>query len=69
MSDAEIERLFRAIEALRDDLHKLDIKITEIETREDAARMSKSDLYKIVTVSATIVSTATAIAMQIFDRL
>lgn len=76
MSDAEVERLFRAIEALRmdvqgyrTDLHELDKKITEIEAREDARHMSKGDIYKFIGAATMIISTATAIAVQIFNRL
>lgn len=76
MSDAEVERLFRAIEALRvdvlayrDDLHKLDLKLMEIETREDARAMSKGDLYKFIGVSTAIISTATAIATTVLSRI
>lgn len=76
MSDAEVERLFRAIEALRldvqayrDGLHELDIKIAEIETREDARHMSKSDIYKFVAVAAAVISTASALATTFLSRI
>lgn len=76
MSEAEVERLFRAIEALRidvqmyrSDIHKLDIKVAELEGREDARAMSRGDVYKFIGISTAIISTATAIATTIFSRI
>lgn len=76
MSEAEVERLFRAIEALRvdvvgykDALHELDKKITEIETREDERHMSKAEIYKFLALATAVISTATAVATQIIGRI
>lgn len=76
MSEAEVERLFRAIEALRldvvsykDDLHELDKKLIEMEAREAQRAMTKAQLYKIIGVACTLVSTTTAVLMNVLGRI
>lgn len=76
MSEAEVERLFRAIEALRIDMqayrqefHELDVKIAEMEAREDARHMSKADIYKFLGLATMIISAATSIVTAFVLRI
>lgn len=76
MSEAEVERLFRAIEALRtdvqdyrNDLHTLEVKLAEMETREEQRSMSKSQVYRFLFFATAVISTSTAIVVQLVDRI
>jgi hypothetical protein len=76
MSEAEVERLFRAIEALRldvqeyrQDLHELEKKLVEMEARENQRSMSKAQIYKVIVLACTLVSTTTAVMMNVLDRI
>jgi len=76
MSEAEVERLFRAIEALRNDvqeyradLHALEMKLVEMEAREDQRSMSKSQVYRLLFAATAIISTTTAVATQFVSRI
>jgi uncharacterized membrane protein len=76
VSEAEVERLFRAIEELRrdvaayrNDLHDLEMKLVEMEAREDQRSMSKSQVYRLVFAAAAIISTTTAVATQIISKI
>jgi uncharacterized membrane protein len=76
VSDAEVERLFRAIEALRldmqeyrHDVHQLEIRFAEIDARSDQRDMTKAQVYKIIGLSAGVVSTLTAIITQLLNRM
>lgn len=76
MSEAEVERLFRAIEALRldvaeyrSDLHEIEKKIVEMEARESQRSMTRIQLYKLVILACTLVSTSTAVLMQFLERI
>jgi len=76
VSEAEVERLFRAIEALRTDvqeyrtdLHQLEMKLVEMEAREDQRSMSKSQVYRLLFAMTAVISTTTAIVTQIVGRI
>lgn len=69
MSDAEIERLFRAIESLREDLHKMDVKIVKMEEQERARGMTKAEVYKILGLATMVISTATAVITNLLGQM
>lgn len=84
MSDAEIERLYRALTALQDEvkgyradlngrLRKLEVASAEVETREETREefraANKKHLYATIIVVTAIVSTASALFAQIAGRI
>jgi hypothetical protein len=80
MSEGEVERLFRAIEALRvevqsyrenqnERLTKLSEKVTTLETLEKERTMSRKQIYTLVGIATGVVSATTVIVTSIIDRL
>ncbi len=80
MSDAEIERLYRALTALqeevkgyRDDLNgrlrRLERHRIESDTREEFRTASKKHMYATIIVVTAIVSTASALFAQVVGRI
>jgi len=84
MSDAEIDRLYRALTSLQDEvkgyradlngrLRKLEVASAEVETREETREefrsTSRKNLYATIVIITTIVSTASAIFVQIANKL
>lgn len=80
MSEGEVERLFRAIEALRvevqsyretqnDKIEVLKEKVTTLETLEKERTMSRKQIYALVGVVTAVVTTTTVIVTSIIDRV
>lgn len=80
MSEGEVERLFRAIEALRVEIHsyretqdtkftKLNEKVTALETLEKQRTMSRRQIYTLVGVATGVISATTVIITNIIDRM
>ena len=80
MSEGEVERLFRAIEALRvevqsyretqnDKIEALKEKVTTLETLEKERTMSRKQIYALVGVVTAVVTTTTVIVTSIIDRV
>lgn len=80
MSEGEVERLFRAIEALRvevqsyresqnEKIDKLREKVTTLETLEKERTMSRRQIYALVGVATGVVSATTVIVTSILDRI
>lgn len=80
MSEGEVERLFRAIEALRievqsyretqnDKIEALKEKVTTLETLEKERTMSRRQVYTLVGVATGVISATTVIVTNLIDRL
>lgn len=80
MSEGEVERLFRAIEALRvevqsyresqnEKIEALKEKVTTLETLEKERTMSRKQIYALVGVVTAVVTTTTVIVTSIIDRV
>ena len=80
MSEGEVERLFRAIEALRvevqsyresqnEKIEALKEKVTTLETLEKERTMSRKQIYTLVGVVTGVVTATTAIVTSLIDRL
>lgn len=80
MSEGEVERLFRAIEALRvevqsyretqnDKIEALKEKVTTLETLEKERTMSRKQIYTLVGIATGVVSATTVIVTAVIDRL
>lgn len=80
MSEGEVERLFRAIEALRvevqsyresqnEKIEALKEKVTTLETLEKERTMSRKQIYALVGVVTGVVTATTAIVTSLIDRL
>ena len=80
VSEGEVERLFRAIEALRievqsyrenqnERINKLNEKVTSLETLEQERTMSRRQVYALVGIATGVVSATTVIITAVIDRM